>query len=159
MKKPSHTGEGSGFLPAIVITLFVTGYLITAYLTLDDDPRRLPELVGFVTLVLLAGELFKCYQSRSSAMPILTTDPPATEDEAPPLKDIHVLLYLVGLAVGIYLVGFYIAVPVYLIAAITSLGNQPLRTAVWVSVPASLGIYVVFELMLEFRLFHGVFFS
>jgi hypothetical protein len=67
--------------------------------------------------------------------------------------------YVVALVLAIYVVGFYVAIPVYVFASIASLGRQPLAVAALVTVPTFVAIYVVFNLILEYPLFRGVLLS
>ena len=156
-KTPKNT---TSLAPVIVIFCFTIAYMATGYMTLDEDSRHVPLLTGYVTLFLLVLETIKKY------MPVL----PETQVEAENgsqvdvtdvtiLRELTGLLYVAGLAMAIYILGFYVAVPVYLFIAISFFGAQLKRTALTVAVIASLVIYVVFELILETRLYQGLLFS
>jgi len=135
-------------LPSVLIILFVIGYLITAYVTLDATTRRVPVLFGFVTLVLLAIDLFKGVAA--GAKQSVSADPG---------REIKAILFVAGGVAGIYLIGFLAAIPLYLVLSITCLGAQPIRVALIVALIASLSIFLIFEVALAYRLFPGILFS
>jgi hypothetical protein len=138
----------SSKMPSILILLFVIGYLITAYLTLDATTRRVPVLFGFLTLALLV-------------MDISSNRVTAGESGGPtsPAREITAILFVAGGVSGIYLLGFLVAIPLYLVLSITYLGAQPLRVALLVALIASGSIYLIFEVALSYRLFPGILFS
>lgn len=138
----------SAIMPSILIILFVIGYLITAYLTLDATTRRVPVLFGFVTFALLVID-------------ILSNKSPAAESGSSMShgREITAILFVAGGVAGIYLLGFLVAIPLYLVLSITYLGAQPIRVAIIVALIASASIYLIFEIALSYRLFPGILFS
>lgn len=141
-------------LPSVLIVLFVMGYLLTAYLTLDATTRRVPVLTGFVTLVLLAIDIVK-------DVIVGTAQPDSVEATSPPPRgrEIKAILFVAGGVAGIYLIGFLAAIPLYLIFSIANLGAQPIRVAIIVALITSLSIYLIFDVALAYRLFPGILFS
>jgi hypothetical protein len=144
----------SRLLPPVIIVLFVVGYLLTAYLTLDFTTRRVPVLTAFVTLVLLAIDIFNDLipESRRS-------DSVEGGSRSFLGREITAVLFVAGGVAGIYLVGFLAAIPLYLFASIKYLGAQTTRVAIIVALIASVSIYLIFELALAYRLFPGILFS
>jgi hypothetical protein len=146
-------------LPSVLIILFTIAYLLTAYLTLDAASRRVPVLAAIVTLALLLLDVLKETLPRAGA--VASADAPNEHDGDTPVsrgREIKAILFVVGGVVGIYLIGFLAAIPLYLVASIAYLGAQPLRTAVIVAILSSLSIYLIFELALQYRLFPGILF-
>jgi hypothetical protein len=141
-------------LPSVLIILFVIGYLITAYLTLDVTSRRVPVLTGFVTLVLLAIDVLRDVSTGAARSVSGKAGIQVSRG-----REITAILFVAGGVAGIYLIGFLAAIPLYLIISISYLGAQPLRVAVIVALIASLSIYMIFELALAYRLFPGILFS
>jgi len=144
----------TAIFPSVLIVLFVIGYLITAYLTLDATSRRVPVLTGLVTLVLLAIDVLRDVIAGAER-----SAPAEAVSPAPRGREITAILFVAGGVAGIYLIGFLAAIPLYLIASIAYLGAQPLRVAVTVALIASLSIYLIFDLALAYQLFPGIFFS
>ena len=156
-KTPQNT---TGIGPVVVIFCVTVIYIVTGYMTLDEDSRHVPILTGYVTIFLLLLETLKRY------MPGLFGIEPETkktvDEEAVDVsisRELTGLLYVAGLALTVFLFGFFIAIPVYLFVAITVLGKQPVKTATIVTITASIIIYLVFELLLEMRMYQGLLFS
>lgn len=141
-------------LPSALIVLFVIGYLLTAFLTLDATTRRVPVLAGFVTLVLLAIDILKEVLSGGERSVSLDAD-----SRSPRGREITAIIFVAGGVAGIYVIGFLAAIPLYLIISIAYLGGQPIRVAVIVALIASMSIYLIFDLALAYRLFPGILFS
>ena len=144
----------SKLLPSVLIVLFVIGYLITAHVTLDAMSRRVPVLTAFVTLLLLAIDILRNVTAGDGTSVPAVVNEPATRG-----REVTAILFVAGGVAGIYLIGFLVAIPLYLIASIAYLGAQPIRVAVTVAIIASLSIYLIFDLALAYQLFPGIFFS
>ena len=159
MKKKTRVHENTTSLaPVIFIFCFTIGYILTGYLALDEDSRHVPILTGFVTIVLLIFESLKrfIYKEAEGAKDSTSAE---VEVNVPLTREVIGLLYIAGLATAIFFLGFYVAIPLYLFVAIAYLGKQPKKSAITVAVIASVVIYIVFELLLETRLFQGLLFS
>jgi hypothetical protein len=146
----------SSFAPVIFIFCFTVGYIATGYIYLDEESRHVPLLTGYVTIFLLAIETLKRLIPSMSEEPRDTSGIEAVT--VPIRREVIGLAYVAGLAALIYVFGFYIATPIYLFVAIAFLGSQSKKTAGISAVMASAVIYVVFELILETRLYQGLFF-
>lgn len=144
----------TSIMPSALIVLFTTGYLLTAYLTLDDTTRRVPVLAAFATLILLAFDIVRGLVAAGDPSDATDTDGPS-----PRGREITAILFVAGGVAGIYLIGFLAAIPLYLIISITYLGAQPIRVAIIVALIASATVYLIFDLALAYRLFPGILFS
>jgi putative tricarboxylic transport membrane protein len=147
----------TSFAPVIFIFCFTLGYIATGFIYLDEESRRVPILTGYVTIFLLALETLKWFIPSMSQEPKDTSGVDAVE--VPVSREVIGLGYVVFLASMIYVFGFYVAIPIYLFVAIAFLGSQTKKTAGISAVVASIIIYVVFELILETRLYQGLLFS
>ncbi len=146
-------------LPSAVILVFVVFYLITGYLSLDDTTRRVPLLAGVVTLVLVIIDIARVIirgGAQSGSWVVEGGGVQVPESRGRELAAIS--LVAAGVA-AIYLLGFLIAIPLYLFASIAFLGQQSSRAAVAVALLTSLVIYVVFEVVLDYPLFPGLLFA
>jgi len=141
--------------PSIVILVFVVAYLGSGYLTLDSATRFVPLMVGSVTLLLLIVDMLRTPGSHSSAD--VMND--ANTTRVMPARELHVIAYVAGVAASIYLLGFAITIPVYLFTSIACLGKQSIRTAMTVALLTSLVIYLLFEVLLAYRLYPGMLFG
>ncbi|NCF52302.1 hypothetical protein GWP57_11880 [Gammaproteobacteria bacterium] len=157
MNRRSSWNRTNVLLPSLVICLFVVGYLLTGYLTLDETTRLVPLLAGGITLLLLLADMFRAAFGTSA-----DGDAAATERPGPDVargREIVAILFVAGGVVAIYLVGFLVAIPLYLYASIAFLGQQSRRSALIVALVTSLVIYLVFEVALAYDLFAGVLLS
>ncbi len=132
--------------PSIVILVFVVAYLGSGYLTLDSATRFVPLMVGSVTLLLLIVDMLRTPRTRSGVV-------------VTPVRELHVIAYVAGVAASIYLLGFAITIPVYLFTSIACLGKQSIRTAMTVALLTSLVIYLLFEVLLAYKLYPGMLFG
>jgi putative tricarboxylic transport membrane protein len=159
MKQKSKIHQNTSSLaPVIFIFCFTIGYILTGYIALDEDSRHVPVLTGFVTIILLIFESLKRFIFKGTEGAEEST-PTEVEVNVPLTREVIGLLYIAGLAMAIFFLGFYVAIPLYLFVAIAYLGSQPKKSAITVAVIASVVIYIVFELLLETRLYQGLLFS
>lgn len=158
MKKSKVHQNTTSLAPVIFILCFTIGYILTGYMALDEDSRHVPVLTGFVTILLLVFESMKRFVFKETEA-AEDTSSAEVEVNVPLSREVTGILYIAVFAMAIFFLGFYIAIPLYLFVAIAYLGKQQKKSAVTVAVIASVVIYVVFELLLETRLFQGVLFS
>ena len=140
--------RNESLVAAALILVFTLAYLAVGYLTLDPASRSVPILAALVTTALLCLELFRLGQQRGSSgiEPI----------DVAHRKAWPVLLSVAALVAAIFLAGFLVAIPLYLLATIAFIGRQPLRLAFTIALTATAAIYGVFELLLSYRLYSGV---
>jgi len=153
MSAPHDRQPRGALATSVTLLAFIAGYAATGYWTLDPASRAVPLLAAGVTAVLIAIELGKRVATRARQS--------APHDESPVDRrhELRVLASVVAAITGIYLVGFLIALPVYLAVAIAWLGRQPWRVAIATAALTTAGIYLAFEIVLSYRLFAGVLFS
>ena len=136
-----------------VLAAVAGAYLLAALLTLDAQSGRVPALAAGTTLLLLVLE----WLTRRS------TTPGGDQRRAPPsdagaggATEGAVLASLVGLVAGVALVGFLVALPVYLYVAVTMLGGRSRRAGMLTAIATTGILWAVFELVLARRLFPGI---
>lgn len=157
MKTPMGRAA-TGILPALVVLLFIAAYVVTGFATLDATSRLVPLLAAGVTLVLLVLDVYRSLASGKRAT-VGDAGRGDDDDDVTPEREIAALAYVAAGVLAICLVGFKVGLPLYLFASIAWLGRQSLRIATVVAIVASLGIYVVFEVILTYELYPGVLFS
>lgn len=159
MNKDVQKSRLGPVVAASIILVFVAAYMAAGYLTLDRASRAVPLLAGIVTVGLLCVELFKRVRPGGAAGTSRRAH--ATQQKRPnggTAAEWQVLLSILLLVAGIYLTGFFVTIPLYLIGTITLLGGKTLRIAVVTGVLTTAAIYGVFEVLLSYRLFPGVLF-
>jgi len=153
MSAPRDRQPGGVLATSVTLLVFSAAYAASGYWTLDPASRAVPLLAAGVTAVLIAIELAKRVATRVRQ--------PAPRDDSPLDRrhELRVLASVVAAVIGVYLVGFLLALPVYLAVAIAWLGRQPWRVAIATAALTTAGIYLAFEVVLSYRLFAGVLFS
>lgn len=146
-------------LPSAVILVFVVFYLITGYLSLDDTTRRVPLLAGVVTLVLVVIDIARVIVRGGAQSGSWVVEGGGVQVPESRGRELAAISLVAAGVAAIYLLGFLIAIPLYLFASIAFLGQQSSRAAVAVALLTSLVIYVVFEVVLDYPLFPGLLFA
>ncbi|MFQ5981751.1 MAG: tripartite tricarboxylate transporter TctB family protein [Woeseiaceae bacterium] len=150
MNRPKLSGPKTGPWPSVAILAFIITYLVAGFLTLDETTRFVPLLVGSVTLLLLLIDMLR---------PAFARDEVGKPTSVQPGRELKAIGYVAAVVAGIYVFGFLLTIPVYLFTSIAYLGKQPLRTALIVATVASLAIFLLFEVLLAYRLYPGLLFA
>ncbi len=145
-----RTGRFINMLPSLLLAAFVLAYLVTGYQTLEAESRQVPIMTAWITLFLLALDLFTSWKGGNEE------NHKKTEVDLPLFIELRAPLSLLALIVMIYFVGFYIGGSIYLVLALCWLGDQKLRFSIITTVITFLSIYLLFEKGLSFQLFRGV---
>lgn len=158
MSGPDPEQRQNSRLPSVVILVFILAYLVSGYLTLDETTRLVPLLAGTVTLLLLVADMLIATLGGGGEDEAHTAEGGGVKVPASRGRELTAILFVAGGVAAIYLLGFLLAIPLYLFGSIAYLGQQPLRIAAIVALLVSLSIYVVFEVALSYQLFPGVLF-
>ena len=153
MSGPRTPSSHGSLVPSIVLLVFVALYAATGFWTLDPASRAVPLLAAGVTALLIVIELVK-RSTTARREPLVHSG--STSGSA---HERRVLASVIGAVAGVYLVGFLVALPIYLALTIALIGRQPWRLAVVTAGLTTAGIYLAFEVVLSYRLFAGVVFS
>ncbi len=151
----------SGIITASLLALMAAGALITAY-TYSRSSGLFPKFAGWIFLVLtlmeVVAELKPVIAARRLTRPAAETESSAGRgfDIRQEMKG---FLWLVGLLGGIYLVGFLVAIPLYIFAFLSISAGRSLRDCALVSALATGAIYLLFVALLEYRLYSGILFG
>lgn len=143
----------------LVIGVFVLTYLIVGYLTLDQTGRRVPIIAAGITLLLIFAEMLRARARFGEPGDADRAEGGGVKFGGSAGHELLAIAYVGFFVALIYFFGFLVAIPVYLFTSITHLGKQPLQTAIVVAAMSLFTIYVVFELVLSYRLFPGLFFD
>lgn len=146
-------------LPSIVVLVLVIAYLVSGYLTLDETTRLVPLLAAAITLLLLLIDIVQLMFRGSDAEDPHLAEGGGVKVPAARGREVVAIVVVAGGVAAVYLLGFLLAIPLYLFVSIAYLGQQSPRVALIVAALASLAIYLVFEVALSYQLFPGVLFS
>ena len=148
-----RTNRIINMLPSLLITAFVLAYLVIGYQTLEVESRQVPVMTAWITLFLLALDLYTSWKGGNEE------NHKKDEADHPLFVELRAPLSLLALIIMIYFVGFYIGGSIYLVLALSWLGGQRLRFSVITTVLTFLSLYLLFEKSLSFELFRGVLFA
>ena len=144
---------------ALLLTLIAGAALATAY-TYGRASGFFPKFIGWIFLGLVLIELLIRLKSFLIARRNVTTDTRhATEDGSNVLREIKGFLWLGSLLTVLYLLGFLIATPLYIFSFLRISAGKSIRDSLVVTILGTAFVYVIFVLLLEYRLFAGVLFE
>ena len=136
--------------------------LVTAY-TFSNASGLFPRFIGWIFVGLTFIEFVLQLK-----MQVLTIKGDEREHDADirahgeskdVLKEVRGFAWLALLLMLLYLFGFLISVPVYILAFLRISAERPWRDSIIISASATLFVYLVFVQLLEYRLFAGILFG
>jgi len=151
-----------GFFALTVIFLF---------LSYDYAPevRLFPLMVGYTGLILCTLNLIGLTDTRFGRV-IDTVFSGKTGAETgeetgkvPPKfspklsRQLIAMAWMVGLVIGIYIVGFMVMVPVYVFTSMYFQGKKSVKKCAYGAVSTTVFIWVMFEFLLKYELYRGIF--
>ncbi len=118
------------------------------------ESKIMPIFIGSMTIILLC---LACYNEYTKiGCYTLSEDENSKKDiSANDIKTLKCILPLFILTFLIYILGFYVATPIFLFAYMKISGSS-LLSATIISVLAGLFIYIVFPILLETPLYTGI---
>ncbi|MDN5301010.1 MAG: hypothetical protein PWQ60_524 [Thermoanaerobacteraceae bacterium] len=81
------------------------------------------------------------------------------EKKEPIIRELNITLWIIGLLLSIYILGFIIAIPIFVFLYLMFREKEKLSTSIIVSLGTWAGIYVMFIILLKAQLYGGVFFE
>jgi hypothetical protein len=153
---PASRGEWA--FSAFVL-VFIVGYLFESY-TYDEDERTVPLLAAWSTLAIFVLDVLVMSNTRvGRIVAIVFPRVGGPLDQSPAKLAASLFAWFTGLGVGIYLVGFLITIPLYVIASLMLRGRKPFRTAAIFAASVFAVIWIVFEWLMGYELYRGVLFG
>ncbi|HOA20497.1 MAG TPA: tripartite tricarboxylate transporter TctB family protein [Sedimentibacter sp.] len=141
----------SNYLSAAFIYLVSISFLINSFSIKDPQSRMFPTVICITTIILATLLVI-----RTKFM----TTKKADEDNLTGMTTALKMLALLFLyVVGIEIVSFYIATPIYLSFTMLALGQKNKKLVVIVSLLFTLGVYLFFDLLLGMAVPMGRFLS
>ncbi|MFQ5764965.1 MAG: tripartite tricarboxylate transporter TctB family protein [Rhodospirillales bacterium] len=142
--------------------------LLFIYLSYDYAPgvRLFPLLVGYTSLLLCGLDLIgQTGTAIGRIIDRIFSGKAATETEGEPKpapsrrRQAVAISWMAGLTMGIYLIGFLPMIPIYVFASMFFQGRKRLRNCAYAALGATAFIWVMFEFLLRYELYRGVFLS
>ena len=145
--------------------------IVFIYLSYDYAPevRLFPLMVGYTGLILCALDLISLTDTGFGRIIDSVFSGKAAEEareetgKAPPKfapklsRQLIAMAWMVGLTIGIYIVGFMAVVPVYVFSSMLFQGKKSVKQCAYGAISATVFIWVMFELLLKYELYRGIF--
>ncbi len=145
--------------------------VVFIYLSYDYVPnvRLFPLMVGYTGLILCTldligltdtglGRIIDSVFSGKAAEKAGEETGKAPPKSAPKLsRQLIAMGWMVGLTIGIYIVGFMAVVPVYVFSSMLFQGKKSVKQCAYTAVGATAFIWVMFEFLLRYELYRGIF--
>lgn len=153
-----------GILPSLVLIALCAIYYATG-LGYGTATRKIPLAICAVTLVLLVLDLAS--QGEGSVARVLrralggarATRPGAGGLSTDPAREVAAFAWIVAFAAVAVVFGFYIAIPVYVIAYLVLHARKPLRIAAPIGLGLTAGLWLLFQGLLGYEIFEGLLFG
>ena len=158
------TPEKRGSLYFALGLFALTGFFIYLSYAYPPEVRLFPLMVGYTGLILCTLDLIGLTDTALGRI-IDTVFSGKTAEEtgkapkfAPKLsRQLIAMAWMVGLTIGIYLIGFMAMVPVYVFSSMLFQGKKSVKACAYGAVGATGFIWVMFEYLLKYELYRGVF--
>ncbi len=140
--------------------------VVFIYLSYGYAPgvRLFPLMVGYTGLILCALDLIGLTDTGLGRSIATAFSGEADEKTgkapkfAPKLsRQLIAMAWMVGLTIGIYLIGFMAMVPVYVFSSMLFQGKKSFKQCAYGAVSATVFIWVMFEYLLKYDLYRGIF--
>ncbi len=140
--------------------------VVFIYLSYGYAPnvRLFPLMVGYTGLILCTLDLIGQTDTGLGRSIEAAFSGKAGEETgkvpkiAPKLsRQLIAMAWMVGLTIGIYIVGFMAMVPVYVFSSMLFQGKKSVKACAYGAVGATVFIWVMFEFLLKYELYRGIF--
>jgi len=169
MRRRKAGGDAPAVAPADAVTAsrgewafsafvlaFIVGYLLESY-TYEEDERTVPLLAAWATLAIYVLDVLLMSNTRAGrVVAIVFPRVRGPLDQGPAKLAASLFSWFTGLAIGIYLVGFLITIPLYVIASLMLRGRRQFKTATIFSAGIFAMVWIVFEWLMGYELYRGV---
>ena len=146
--------------PPILLALLAASFVVWSY-SYSPTSRMVPLVVGYATLALLALDLVSRLDNRLGAMVRIAAGADFSNLEMPrtprPSDELVAAISMAAAVLGLLLAGHLVAVPLLVILWMRLKGGRSWREALISAAATLVFIYVVFEVLLSYELYRGVF--
>lgn len=163
MKRVLGTPLGE-YLPAALLLVLTCAYLAIAY-RYKPDSRAMPVAVAWAMIALVGLDLAARTRTWTGERLIRWLNPAADAAQAsrhkdyPAGKQLAAMLWILGFAAALVLVGVLYAVPLYVFASMRLRGGRSSLVCLAAAGGATLVIWLLFSVLLRLELFPGLLFG
>ena len=145
-------------MSALMLTIFTSMTAIAA-LYYPEGARFQPLVIGIAAVLLCVLQLMLDLRGNavSPAVPTAPIAGPPSAEEAPPLpaNELRVWTWFLALIAGVLLLGFWITIPLFLIAFLRFEAGTGWQLAIGLGAGATAALYGLFGLLLRASLHEG----
>ena len=151
-----------GLIVATLLLLMAVSVLVAAY-SFSNASGLFPRFIGWIFVGLTLIEFI--LQVKMQLLAEKADDRERDADlrahgkNKDVLKEIRGFAWLSLLLGLLYLLGFLVSIPVYILAFLRISAQRPWKDSIIISASATLFVYLVFVQLLEYRLFAGILFG
>ena len=142
----------------IVIMAFMIAIIVASLRMEWLSAKLIPLVFASFVFILAVAQLVKEIVARGKAETVVGGETCTGEKSDETRRHLFVAAWILGLLVAIYLVGFVVSVPIFILCYMKRNGSRWL-TAILSAIVFTAVIYFVFELALELPLYQGLFFE
>jgi hypothetical protein len=153
------------FGAALIVLAIGVGFLLWAQ-TYPPKAAEVPVLVAWLTIVLaLMDAAARTETALGRGLRRLVSAEQVIEwkadgdGEASPRRVASSVAWLLAYLVGVALVGFLVATPLYILLYVKLHGGHAARTGALAAAGTTLGVWVVFQLLFRYPLYPGLLFG
>ena len=141
----------------MVIMIMMLAVIIGSLMMKEFASKLLPLVFASAVLVLAMVEFLRELRRASESRKVVADDDTGIRKEVSEKWQGYLVHggWLVGFALAIYLLGFLIAVPIFLVAYMRRLGNG-WGTTIVVAIVTTGSLYGLFEILLKVVLYRGL---
>jgi hypothetical protein len=147
---------GTSAVVAALLLLVAISVLVAAY-DFPGGSGVFPRFAGWIFVVLSGLELISHVRALLSTRGSVRTEGPLLSENT--LKEIKGFLWIIFFLVALYLTGFLAGIPLYIFAFLRLSAGKSYKQCATMALAATVFIYVLFILLLEYRLYSGVLFG
>ncbi len=162
MTIPQHRRASAYYI--LVILAFVVLFIVTSYQYKLTD-RMFPLMVGYVAVPLLLMDLIALTDSKIgrkisvffSAKTPEEVDKDADKTKRTMAEELKIFMWMGTLVLGIYLIGFLPCTPIFVYCWMKFRGGYSVRQSAYLAIATITFVYVLFEILLQYELYPGIF--
>jgi putative tricarboxylic transport membrane protein len=141
------------------VLLFIIGFLIESY-TYSEDERTVPLLAAWGAFAIYVLDVLVMSDTRlGRIVAIVFPRVRGPLDRSPAKRAAALFVWFAGLAIGIYLIGFLVTIPLYVVASLVVRGRRRPRMAAMFAAGVFATVWVVFEWLMGYELYRGILFG
>lgn len=148
------------YVGLLAVLLAFTVFVIVRSFSYEPQARQVPLLIAIPTLLLIVWKLGYVLRNYPPEEDIdVQTENDLNEESEHPydfVETLRISVWPASFVLLIYLIGYYLAIPVFVFTFMRIYGKARLPIAVGSAVGVTVIVYVVFQMVLNLQLWSGI---